>query len=94
MNIQAEASFYPLRRDSLAEPIDSFVQYLRQCGLSVTVGSMSSHISGECGSVFRGLGKAFEDAAHGGDVVLTVKVSNACPRGVDNSRDSEGNSPD
>ena len=93
MKVQAEVSLYPLRRASLVESIDSFVQRLREAGFSVTVGPMSSHISGECESVFGALAGAFDEAAHSGDVVLTVKVSNACPH-LDDSGDSQDDSSD
>ena len=93
MKIQAEVSLYPLRRASLAEPVDGFVRHLRECGFSVTVGPMSSHVSGECGSLFWGVADAFEETAHGGDVVLTVKVSNACPSVLNEDGDSESNRP-
>ena len=88
MNIQAEVSLYPLRKALLLESIGSFVQHLRECGFSVTIGPMSSHINGECGRVFEALAEAFEEAANNGDVVLTMKVSNACPRRLDNNSDS------
>ena len=81
MKVQAEVSLYPLRIEALTEPIDSFVKHLRRPGLNVEIGPMSSRINGECKNVFRPLGEAFEDTAHGGDAVLTVKVSNACPGG-------------
>lgn len=85
MNIQVEVSLYPLRKDSLEEPINSFAQHLRKCGFSVTVGPMSSHISGESGRVFEALAEAFDEAAGNGDVVLTMKASNACPHRLDNT---------
>jgi len=81
MNVQAEVSLYPLRTPTLMESIDGFAGYLRRAGLDVEIGPMSSRISGRCQDLFRALGQAFEDAAHGGDTVLTVKVSNACPGG-------------
>ena len=81
MKVQAEVSLYPLRTATLMESIDGFVGHLRRAGLNVEIGPMSSRISGQCRDMFRALAQAFEDAAHGGDTVLTVKVSNACPGG-------------
>jgi uncharacterized protein YqgV (UPF0045/DUF77 family) len=81
MKVQAEVSLYPLRIAALMEPIDSFVEHLRRAGLNVEIGPMSSRINGESKDLFRALGEAFEDTAHSGDAVLTVKVSNACPGG-------------
>ena len=81
MNVQAEVGLYPLRTLTLMESIDGFVGHLRRAGLNVEIGPMSPRISGRCQDMFRALGQAFEDAAHGGYTVLTVKVSNACPGG-------------
>ena len=82
MRSQAQVSLYPLRTRALMGPIDLFLKRLRQAGLSVEIGQMSSWISGESRDVFRALGEAFEAVARDGDVVLTVTVSNACPGGT------------
>ena len=79
MRVQAEVSLYPLRTATLMDAIDSFVGHLCRCGLEVEVGPMSSGLRGECKDLFRALGEAFEAAAHQGDVVVTVKITNACP---------------
>jgi hypothetical protein len=42
---------------------------------------MSSRATGECGEPFHALGEAFEAAGREAQVVLAVKVSNACGRG-------------
>lgn len=81
MRSQAQVSLYPLRRPTLMEPIDLFLERLRQTGLRVEIGPMSSHVSGESGHLFRALGEAFEVVARDSDVVLTVTVSNTCPGG-------------
>jgi uncharacterized protein YqgV (UPF0045/DUF77 family) len=60
-------------------PIDAFVGRLRRRGLHVEVGPMSSRVRGECRDMFRALGEAFEAAARGGDVVVTVKAASGCP---------------
>ena len=83
MKIEAEVSLYPLRNADLSKPIGRFLYRLRETGLEVEPGPMSSHITGECADLFRWLGDAFERAAEEGDVVLVMKVSNACgPRGT------------
>lgn len=92
MKVQAEVSLYPLREANLEEPIDGFVKGLRSRGLTVRVGPMSSHLSGECKRVFQDLAEAFEEAARNSDVVLTIKVSNACPTEADFDRDTENQS--
>ena len=92
MKIQAEVSLYPLRKTSLEESIGTFVECLRHRGCSVSVGPMSSHLSGECGNVLQALAEAFEEVALDDDVVLTVKVSNACPCEADPDRDQKNQS--
>ena len=79
MKVQAEVSLYPLRQDDLTEPIQQFVKSLKNDNLNVKTGTMSSVISGEESIVFQSLQKAFEQAAQKYDVVLTAKISNACP---------------
>ena len=79
MKVQAEVSLYPLRQNDLNEPIQQFVQSLRSDDLNVKTGSMSSVISGEESIVFQSLQKAFAKAAKKYKVVLTAKISNACP---------------
>ena len=79
MNVQAEVSLYPLRTDRLGEAVDRFAGELRGAGLTVRTGSMSSTLAGDAEEVFAALGRAFQRAAEAHEVVLVVKVSNACP---------------
>jgi len=79
MKVQAEVSLYPLRQNDLTEPIQQFIESLKNENLNVKTGSMSSVISGEESIVFQSLQKAFEQAAQKYKVVLTAKISNACP---------------
>jgi uncharacterized protein YqgV (UPF0045/DUF77 family) len=79
MNVQAEVSLYPLRTATLMASIECFLEHLRRSGVRVEIGPMSSRLRGECGDMFRALGEAFEAAARRSDVVVTVKVANACP---------------
>lgn len=79
MNVQAEVSLYPLRERELAPAISSFVRRLEGRGLGIEMGPMSTMIWGECGRLFDALRDAFEDAAGQSQVVLIVKISNACP---------------
>ena len=78
MKIDAEVSLYPLRNADLSKPIGRFLDRLRETGLEVEPGPMSSQITGECADLFRALGDAFERGAEEGEVVLVMKVSNAC----------------
>ena len=81
MNVQAEVSLYPLRKPTLMESIDGFVEHLDRANLNVEIGPMSSRIRGQCSELFRALGEAFEEIARDTDAVLIVKLSNACPSG-------------
>lgn len=81
MNVQAEISLYPLRTNNLGHAIEEFLGELKAAGLTVTPGNMSSTVSGEAGAVFPAVGTAFKAAAESGQVVLVMKVSNACPPG-------------
>ena len=79
MIIQAEVSLYPLRTPDVSEAIDRFLDGLKDRQLKVTTNAMSTHVLGESENVFHALSRAF--ARVGGDrqVVLSLKVSNACP---------------
>jgi uncharacterized protein YqgV (UPF0045/DUF77 family) len=78
MKIDAEVSLYPLRSANLSKPISCFLEGLQNKAVKVEPGSMSSLITGECSDVFRAMADAFEKGAEEGDVVLVMKVSNAC----------------
>ena len=79
MKVQAEVSLYPLCQNDLTKPIQQFVESLKSDNLKVKTGLMSSVISGEESIVFQSLQKAFEQTAQKYEVVLTAKISNACP---------------
>jgi uncharacterized protein YqgV (UPF0045/DUF77 family) len=79
MKVQAEVSLYPLRQNELTKPIQQFIQALENNKLKVELGLMSSLVTGDSQVVFENLQKAFEQAAQRCDIVLTVKISNACP---------------
>ena len=79
MKVQAEVSLYPLRQNDLTKPIQQFIESLKRDDINIKTGSMSSVILGDSQIVFQGLQKAFEQAAQKYEVVLTVKISNACP---------------
>ncbi len=81
MNVQAEISLYPLRTTTLSRPIERFVGALESAGLAPRRGTMSSTVVGDVDGVFRGVGEAFKRAAEAADVVLVMKISNACPSG-------------
>lgn len=90
MKVQAEISLYPLRTQDLSEPIEAFSQVLQRSRLEVHSGVMSTRISGRTEDVFAALQRAFADVASNYQVVLTVKLSNACPGGSPGARNSGG----
>lgn len=79
MKIQAQISIYPLRTDSLSEPICEFCRILEDSGLKVEMRTMDSLITGDSETVFSGVQRAFDKLARKYDVVMDFKVSNACP---------------
>ena len=81
MNVQAEISLYPLRTKDLGRAVGSFLRELKAAGLTVQPGNMSSVVAGEAGAIFSAVAAAFKAAVENGQVVLVMKVSNACPPG-------------
>ena len=79
MKIRAEISLYPLKTTELSNPIDEFCRILQAQGLEVQIGPMSSSVHGECKDLFKFIQKAFEQLAEKYQVVMTAKISNACP---------------
>lgn len=79
MKIQAEISLYPLRQNELTKPIRQFIELLENNKLKVELGPMSSLIAGDSQVVFESLREAFEQLAKEYEVVMTAKISNACP---------------
>jgi len=80
MKIQAEISLYPLHCSDLTEPIRQFIDLLETDKLKVEIGPMSTLVTGDSQVVFENLKKAFERLAEEYKVVLTAKISNACPQ--------------
>ena len=89
MNVQAEVSLYPLRSPELSQPIRGFSEALAKRGLRIETGNMSTSVAGELGHVFDGLKSAMEQVAQDHEVVLVVKVSNACPDSLAAEQDEE-----
>ncbi len=79
MKVQAEISLYPLRQNELTKPIRQFIQALESNKIKVELGPMSTFVTGEEPVVFESLQKAFEKLAQRYEIVLTAKISNACP---------------
>lgn len=79
MKVQAEVSLYPLGQKNLAKPIGWFCELLQKDEIEVRTGPMSSLITADSEVIFRNLKEAFEKLANEYKVVLTAKISNACP---------------
>ncbi len=77
--ITAQVSLYPLRQESLGPAIREALRVLRQSGLNLRLGEMSTLVWGEEEEVFGALQETFHRAAECGDVVMNVTFSNACP---------------
>ena len=75
----AQVSLYPLRQASIGPPIHEAVRVFREHGLETHMGEMSTLMWGGEQAVFDALQDAFHLAAEGGDTVMTVTLSNACP---------------
>ena len=79
MKVQAEVSLYALRTEHLSEPIEPFINSLQHHQIEVEIGPLNTRLTGESGALFTGLCQAFEEASKGYDVILDMKISNACP---------------
>ncbi|MFO7741307.1 MAG: YkoF family thiamine/hydroxymethylpyrimidine-binding protein [Anaerolineae bacterium] len=77
--ISAQISLYPLRQASIGPVIREAMGQLRDRGLSVRVGEMSTLVWGEEQLLFDAVQEAFHQAAGRGDVVMHITFSNACP---------------
>jgi uncharacterized protein YqgV (UPF0045/DUF77 family) len=77
--IAAQVSLYPLRQASIGAPIREAVRVFRQRGLETRIGEMSTLVWGEEGALFSAIQEVFHQAAEGGDAVMVVTLSNACP---------------
>ncbi len=88
MRVQAEMSVYPLRTSKLSGPVAEFGRVLRSHGLDVQTRSMSTLVAGEAQMVFDAAREAFEVLAAKTDVVMDMKLSNACPDVVEEKPES------
>jgi uncharacterized protein YqgV (UPF0045/DUF77 family) len=79
MKVQAEISIYPLRIQSLSEPIGEFCRILRDYDLETTTNAMSTIITGETAELFKASEIAFEQLTQKYQIVMNMKISNACP---------------
>lgn len=80
--ISAQVSLYPLRQEQISPWIDEALEEFRRRKLEVEPGTMSTVVVGEEELVFSALREAFLKASGRGEVVMTITLSNACPRAV------------
>ena len=78
--LSAQLSLYPLRQPSLSPAINEALGILEDFGLRNKPGSMSTLFFGRELELWQALRKIFSVAAQRGDVVMTVSISNACPK--------------
>ena len=83
MKVQAQVSIYPLKTAALTPPVKKFCRRLQNPGLTVTTQSMSTLIVGESECVFQAVKQAFEALATDFNIVVDVKISNACPNNIE-----------
>lgn len=79
MGVSVQVSFYVLGGMDLTAAIERFLAVLRQRGLTIEVGAMSTVIWGDLNEIFAALRDAYEQASDGQAAVMTITVSNACP---------------
>ena len=78
-SILAEVALYPLREADIGPILLDFVARLREAGLEVKPGPMSTLVKGPRGEVFAALEAAFAAAGEQRQVVLRLTVTNAKP---------------
>ena len=79
MTASAQIAIYPLRQERLTPAVETVQQALRDNGLRLEAGPMSTYVVGEDQAIFAALQEAFARASAMGHVVMTVTLSNACP---------------
>lgn len=79
MTASAQIAIYPLRQEHLTPAVEAVRDALRDHGLRVEPGPMSTYLAGEDQIIFAALQDAFARASSMGHVVMTVTLSNACP---------------
>lgn len=76
---QAQISLYPLRTESLSEPIERLISILRESGLELKTNAMSTAVKGSSDMLFNAVDKAFKQLSLEYNIVMDIKISNACP---------------
>jgi uncharacterized protein YqgV (UPF0045/DUF77 family) len=76
--LAAQVSLYPLGQEDLSPMIDEVLRVLKQHGLHVETGPMSTLLYGDDDVLFAALHEAAAAAARLGKMVMVITVSNAC----------------
>ena len=79
MFLAAQMSLYPLRQTHLSPAISIAANILKEHGLEVSSGPMSSLVSGDDEALFAAIKDIFRKSSDQGDMVMVVTISNACP---------------
>jgi uncharacterized protein YqgV (UPF0045/DUF77 family) len=79
MKITAEFSLYPLKTADVTPAIVEFIDCVREAGLQVQPGPISTLVTGEIAEVFPALQRAYELSCRQGAAVLVVKTANVGP---------------
>ena len=79
MYVSAQISMYPLKKPHLSPVIDNAVSVLKEHGLEVSPGVMSTLASGTDEDLFSAMREVFQKSSEQGDVVMVVTLSNTCP---------------
>ena len=74
-----ELSLYPLEEAGIGLITNEFISVLEESDLTVTMGQMSTIVTGDSSKLFTALEKAYTMVAEKYGIVLVCKISNACP---------------
>ena len=77
MIVSAEISYYPLAED-FTSPIARFIEELSGEDLEITIGTMSTSLTGEYSILMKTLTHAMKQLMTDYPSVFTIKISNSC----------------
>lgn len=80
MFVEVQFSIYPLREINLSPVIEKAVNIIKNSGLPVEVGSMSSVTYGDSEIIFKAFQKVYDEISVNSHIVLIMNLSNACPK--------------
>jgi uncharacterized protein YqgV (UPF0045/DUF77 family) len=79
MFVEVQFSIYPLKEINISPVIEKAVNIIKNSGLPVEVGSMSSITYGDSVKIFKAFQKVYDEISANSHVVLIMNLSNACP---------------